>query len=179
MKKIVISMLTILMITCSAIGLVACKEEEHVHEYSAQVTTDAYLKEEANCGSKAKYYYSCSCGEKGTETFESGETTAHLWKDPSYVWSADNLTCTATTVCYNDSDHVLTETVNVVYADETNVNASVPHKIGTYTATFTNTHFGVKVRDKNSEQCVFGEVEYSWAWESGMRKRRGFLTGLA
>ena len=33
----------------------------------------------ASCVSKAKYYYSCSCGAKGTETFESGNFAAHMY----------------------------------------------------------------------------------------------------
>ena len=43
-----------------------------------------YLKSAATCTEKAVYYYSCSCGEKGTETFESGDVLAHSW---GTVWA--------------------------------------------------------------------------------------------
>ena len=47
-------------------------QPEHVHSYTQMVTTEEYIYSEPNCTDSAKYYYSCSCGEKGTETFESG-----------------------------------------------------------------------------------------------------------
>ena len=40
-----------------------------------------YLATEATCTEAAKYYYSCSCGEKGTETFTSGDALGHKYGD--------------------------------------------------------------------------------------------------
>lgn len=40
------------------------------HDFTQKVKTEPYLAEAATCLSRAKYYYSCVCGEKGTETFE-------------------------------------------------------------------------------------------------------------
>lgn len=53
------------------------KTTEHTHSYTQEVVSEKYLVSEANCTSPATYYYSCSCGEQGSETFTSGE------KDPS------------------------------------------------------------------------------------------------
>ena len=39
-----------------------------------------YLKSAADCTHAAVYYKSCACGEKGTETFESGEPFDHDYK---------------------------------------------------------------------------------------------------
>ena len=50
--------------------------EEHTHAYIEQVAEEKYLAS-ANCEEKAKYYYSCSCGEASTETFEYGEVIEH------------------------------------------------------------------------------------------------------
>ncbi len=48
------------------------------HSFTAEKAEEKYLKSPATCTSKAVYYKSCSmCGEKGTETFESGETVPH------------------------------------------------------------------------------------------------------
>ncbi len=47
------------------------------HVFDQQNTDAKYLKSGATCTDKAVYYYSCSCGCKGAETFESGETLAH------------------------------------------------------------------------------------------------------
>lgn len=47
------------------------------HVYDQKVASPATLAQAATCTSKAVYYYTCSCGAVGTDTFESGEFTAH------------------------------------------------------------------------------------------------------
>lgn len=47
------------------------------HVFDLKVATAEYLASEATCTQKATYYYSCVCGEKGTETFEHGELAEH------------------------------------------------------------------------------------------------------
>ncbi len=54
-------------------------DNEHKHAFTKKVTTSKYLKSNATCSQKAKYYYSCSCGEKGTQSFESGTLKAHTY----------------------------------------------------------------------------------------------------
>ena len=66
--------------TCTACGYVIKEATGHVHSYTEKNTDAKYLKSAATCTAKAVYYYSCSCGEKGSETFESGETLAHTWE---------------------------------------------------------------------------------------------------
>ena len=53
--------------------------EPHTHAFTAEVATDKYLVSRATCTAKAKYYYSCACGEKGTTTFEYGEMLPHTY----------------------------------------------------------------------------------------------------
>ncbi len=66
--------------TCTACGYVIKEAIGHVHSYTEKNTDAKYLKSAATCTAKAVYYYSCSCGEKGTKTFESGEALAHTWE---------------------------------------------------------------------------------------------------
>ena len=66
--------------TCTTCGYVIKEAIGHVHSYTEKNTDAKYLKSAATCTAKAVYYYSCSCGEKGTATFESGETLAHAWE---------------------------------------------------------------------------------------------------
>ena len=66
--------------TCTTCGYVIKEAIGHVHSYTEKNTDAKYLKSAAICTAKAVYYYSCSCGEKGTATFESGETLAHTWE---------------------------------------------------------------------------------------------------
>lgn len=58
----------------------------HTHVFDQKNTDVKYLASAASCTAKATYYYSCKCGEKGTATFESGETLPHT---ASTVWSKD------------------------------------------------------------------------------------------
>lgn len=47
------------------------------HVYDKTVASDAYLSSAATCTEAATYFYSCVCGEKGTETFASGDPLGH------------------------------------------------------------------------------------------------------
>lgn len=47
-------------------------EQTHVCSYDRQKAESKYLKTEATCTTQAIYYYSCTCGKAGTETFISG-----------------------------------------------------------------------------------------------------------
>ena len=54
---------------------------DHTHDYSKKNTDSKYLKSEATCTEAAVYYYSCECGEKGTDTFTSGKPLGHNWNE--------------------------------------------------------------------------------------------------
>ena len=73
------------------------------HTFDKQVANEKYLASSATCTEKATYYYSCECGEKGTETFTSGNALGHSFTN--YV-SDNNATCmqdgTKTAVCDRD-----------------------------------------------------------------------------
>ncbi len=61
------------------------------HVFDREIVDEAYLAEEANCASAAKYYYSCECGAKGTEAFvdPNGESADHV---PGEAWVSDGVT---------------------------------------------------------------------------------------
>lgn len=54
------------------------------HTYDQTVPSDTYLASAATCQSAALYYYSCICGEKGSDVFAYGEAGSHAW-DGGYV----------------------------------------------------------------------------------------------
>ena len=63
----------------------------HTHVFDQEVVADQYLASKANCTDPAKYYKSCKCGEKGTDTFTSGAALGHTegteWeKDATGHW---------------------------------------------------------------------------------------------
>ena len=77
---------------CAGAGLAACENsaggareneapgrgepQEHAHTYDEQIAAEKYLASAATCTARAKYYYSCECGEAGTGTFDYGEISA-------------------------------------------------------------------------------------------------------
>ena len=86
----------------------------HVHEYTEQVIGDKYLASEADCENAATYYFSCTCGEKGTETFADGKALDHDWNDGEITTPA---TCVEegvkTFTCKRDANHTKTEDVEI------------------------------------------------------------------
>lgn len=77
-------------IKCSVCEYVIEAQLEHTHNFNQKVATGTYKVTDATCTAKATYYKSCTCGEKGTETFASGEFAPHKWTPA---------TCTAPKVC--------------------------------------------------------------------------------
>ena len=95
MKKFALITLCVLCIVCFAIVAVGCNI--HTHAYTLQVATDVYKVSDATCTQKAKYYYSCECGEKGTGTFDYGELLPHTFDQQvvSDAYLATSATCLA------------------------------------------------------------------------------------
>lgn len=56
----------------------------HVHNYTAELAEEKYLKSAATCTESAVYYKSCACGEFGEATFSHGEPAGHK---PSDKWT--------------------------------------------------------------------------------------------
>lgn len=77
-------------IKCTECGYVIEAQLGHTHVFDKEVATDAYKATDATCTAKATYYKSCTCGEKGTATFEYGELAEHNWAPA---------TCTAPKTC--------------------------------------------------------------------------------
>ena len=57
--------------------------KKHIHEYDQQSTDDRYKISDATCTDSAVYYYSCKCGEEGSETFPYG--TVNAFNHPQLV----------------------------------------------------------------------------------------------
>ena len=95
MKKFALITLCVLCIVCFAIAAVGCNI--HTHAYTLQVAADVYKVSDATCTQKAKYYYSCECGEKGTGTFDYGELLPHTFDQQvvSDAYLATSATCLA------------------------------------------------------------------------------------
>ena len=82
MKKLLLSVLCFTLLVSATFFVSGCKKK-HTHSFTEQAVKDEYLSTAADCTNKAKYFYSCSCGEKGSETFVYGSPLGHSlseWK---------------------------------------------------------------------------------------------------
>ncbi len=116
----------------------------------------------SNLTATTTYYYSLSISNNaetvmgavksgnfttGAESVEPGpEPHVHVWGESTYVWSADNATCTGSATCTVDSAHVTNETVTATYAV---VQAATTEATGTgrYTAVFPGAPFATQTKD--------------------------------
>ncbi len=121
------------------------------HVYDQKNTNEKYLASAATCTSPAKYYYSCTCGEKGTETFEDGKAKGHTYGDVEYKWSEDHKSCTATRKCtVPGCTH--SETVNAAVTSKVTTEANCHTKeVVTYTATFEADWAETKTKEVQGE----------------------------
>lgn len=103
MKRKIVLLLTTVLVLIISIALFACnscdKETEHVHSFTERVVSEKYLASAATCTEAATYYYSCSCGEKGSTTFVYGQATGHSF---ATEWSHDSTNHWHAATCGHD-----------------------------------------------------------------------------
>ena len=75
------------------------------HDFDQVVMEDRYLANIPSCVVLAQYYYSCKCGEAGTETFD-GEEIKHMYihEGVSDDYLATSATCTAASTYYKSCE---------------------------------------------------------------------------
>lgn len=79
-KKIGILFLLVSVMAC--LELTACGQEPvHSHTFTVKNVDEQYLKSAATCETATTYYYSCTCGAKGTETFTVGSAIGHRFTE--------------------------------------------------------------------------------------------------
>ena len=113
-------------IKCDYCGTILCEDHNYV---------DGEVITAATCVSAGSRHTTCSvCGATGTATIEIDEN-AHEWNAPTYSWSEDKTTCTATRTCKHNESHKETATATVT---STVTTAAKCETAGTrtYTATF-------------------------------------------
>ena len=79
-------MLAFLLSSCFLGGGGSSQSSSHNHVFEQKNTDTDYLAHEATCESEALFYYSCSCGQKGDETFKEGEPISCIYEDGYCIW---------------------------------------------------------------------------------------------
>ena len=135
MKKFILFALCLTFLASASLFMVGCKNNnKHTHSFTVETVADKYLSSAATCTQKAKYYYSCKCGEKGTETFEYGDALGH--KFTHYV-SGNDATCT------EDG----TKTATCDRCDETDTVTDTGSKLGHKFTDYKSNHDAICTED--------------------------------
>lgn len=111
--------------------------DKAAHVYDKEVVADEYRASEATYTEPAKYYKSCVCGKKGTETFDNGET---LGAKENQILLADGVVLGKTYdgEAYTLSAEAFTKngdgaiTLEYKGADETEWSSEAPANAGNY-----------------------------------------------
>lgn len=155
--------------TCTAQRI--CKTDSNHKQTETTNSTYTILKL-ATCEEDGLGKYTASFANVAF-TVQTKEVTidaaGHVWGQPTYVWSQDNLSCTAERMCANDNGHKQTETVSSSYS-VINEPTCEADGLGRYTASFINSAFSTQTKDKtiNSIGHEWGSPSYSWTFNGNV-----------
>lgn len=99
----------------------------------------------ANPPSMGCYEFGSGSGESGGED-DPPVVHTHTWGAPSYVWSADYKSCTASAACTGDASHTVSKTETSVYSI-VQAATTAATGVGRYTANFADEPFTVQTKD--------------------------------
>ncbi len=123
---------------------VCSRDNKHVEMRDATVTSK--VTKDATCEEDGVETYTATY-DVHTETKDKVlSKLGHAYGDPTYEWSDDNKSCTATVICGNDSAHKIEETVECTYKVLEDATEEADGK-GKYTATFENEIFATQEKE--------------------------------
>lgn len=149
--------------TCTALRV--CKGDES-HKETETVLSSVTYNPEATCleDGLATYTATFTNTEFEAQSKNVVVPAGHKWSEVTYEWAEDNLSCTASRVCLNDSSHRESETVGATYS------VSYPADcegsgLGVYTTNeFTNPVFEVQTKEVLIAPINhnYGTPTYTW-----------------
>lgn len=152
-------------------GTVYCDRDLN-HKHEITVYTEKSVKTPATCDSTGVNTYTASFAgyEQYGFTTQKKDVTevpavGHDYQQPTYSWSADYTTVTATIVCTNNSAHNITETVRTTESVKKSPTCDTKG-IKTYTAVFSNSLFTTQTKDVENIPVLehrYAEPTYVWA----------------
>ena len=155
MRKTLIMALCIAACVFTTLSFAACGKgnnggNKHKHSFTVENVTDEYLCSAATCTEAAKYYYSCKCGEKGTETFAYGNALGHSFTN--YVPDGN---------ATHENDGTKTATCDRCDATDTilDVGTKLESKMSFKTLSVDGTNVYGKVGNSTEEFSFINEIE--------------------
>ena len=150
--------------TCTATRV--CKGDES-HKETETVDTTSVVVTEAKCEEDGLKRYTADF--KTNEAFLDQtkdvtlEAIGHEWGTPTYTWSDDYSSCTATRVCKNDSNHIESETADSAYTEIIPATCDTDGS-AVYDAAFENEAFEVQSHEVTlPANHNWGTPTYTWA----------------
>ena len=141
------------------------------HIVTETVTASALITQSQSCTDVELTTYTATFTNDAFETqvkenVQTKDALTHSYGAPTYEWSADNSTVTATMVCNHDSTHVVTETATTT-ATVTQEQSCDNAELTTYTATFTNDAFEAQTKENVETKAAlthsYGTTIYTWS----------------
>ena len=159
------------------VGAVRCSHDS-THVKSAEAANTTIESMTATCEQEGTTTYHADFTESPFTDQEKTVATpalGHDWGKPTYEWTPDRTSVTATRKCNRDLSHMESKTVTTEggsIAHET-VTADCDHYgYTTYTATFTESYFGqTTITDVNTStkpDHVWGAPVYDWSEDNSM-----------
>lgn len=107
-KKILVTIIATVFCCSLAVGLTACGKKPHEHSYGTEVFAPT-------CTEQGYTLHTCTgCGDSYKDTYVAA--LGHSYGEPTWAWSEDYTSATATFPCTNDSKHA--ETLTATITDE-------------------------------------------------------------
>jgi len=137
---------------------VSCIDDGCTNTITQNGTVTSTVKTEATCLTNEVRTYSATFTntlflKQTKEAEKANSKTAHVYGTPSYVFSSNNQTCTATVTCTTPNcGHQETETVNTT-CQQLSLSTCISKEKNKYTATFTNSLF-----TSQSKEAEIGEL---------------------
>lgn len=154
-----------------AVAHFKCSECDKITNAVATSITEE--SESADCETEGTTVFTASVVFQGVTYTDSQtvplEPTGHEWGEPTYVWTEDNGSVTATRICAHDSTHVETETVETTYTETVRATC-LTSGTGTYTAEFQNAAFAPQTKNVviDALNHEWGEPTYEWDGEDSI-----------
>ncbi|MBQ3256792.1 MAG: hypothetical protein IJA67_05220, partial [Oscillospiraceae bacterium] len=128
----------------SSVTAKAVCDHDAAHVIEETVTPIVEITEDATCEENGITTYTAKFENtlftEQVKMLDVPDAINHDWNDPTYEWSDDNKTVTATRTCKNDPNHVETETVEVTSEITKTATCDEVGEI-VYTAVFMNSAF--------------------------------------
>ena len=142
----------------------ACQHVENETVNTQQTVTQKHSCTLNELSTFTATFTNTAFAQQTKENVKTADMTGHSYGTPTYVWAANNDSCTATRTC-TACQHVENETVNTQQT-VTQKHSCTLNELSTFTATFTNTAFAQQIKENVKTADMTGHTYSATEWKS-------------